>query len=83
MPNQSSNKGHIALRSCVICKKKIDHYQLLNFFIMGGSAVFDLKDRIEVRKYYLCDTPECKIALAKWLKRHHNRHLRMSQKTKR
>ncbi len=50
--------------------------KLLNFFTMGDGLVFDTKRVLPHRKFYLCDAAECKIGLAKWLKRFQRRQIK-------
>jgi len=69
MPNRNSKAGHQPLRTCVVCKKKIDQSVLLNFFIMRESVVFDTKRQIQTRKRYLCDEAVCKNGFEQWFKR--------------
>jgi predicted RNA-binding protein YlxR (DUF448 family) len=73
MPNINSKAGHVPIRTCVVCKKKIDCMKLLNFFTMGDGIIFDTKKVMPYRKFYLCDTTECKSGLAKWMKRFQRR----------
>jgi len=73
MPNRSSKAGHQPLRSCVVCKKKVDQKSLLNFFIMDCGIVFDPKRILAGRKNYLCAAQECFAGLEKWQKKHQKR----------
>ncbi|MDP3114530.1 MAG: DUF448 domain-containing protein [Candidatus Cloacimonadaceae bacterium] len=52
-----------------MCKKKVDYKQLLNFFILKDSVVFDMHRRLQTRKQYLCPEKECILGLEKWKKR--------------
>jgi len=61
------------MRTCVVCKKKVDQKGLLNFYIMNGGIVFDFKRILQIRKYYLCPNPECYAGLDKWRKRYQKR----------
>ena len=74
MPNSSSHANHVAIRTCVVCKKKVDQKGLLNFHIVNCGIVFDLQRLIQVRKYYLCPSAECFSGLEKWQKRAMKRH---------
>ncbi len=66
MPNQSSHAHHVPIRTCVICKKKIDQNILLNFYIVNSDFVFDLKRSVNKRKYYICHSEDCLKQLNKW-----------------
>ncbi|MDD4310423.1 MAG: DUF448 domain-containing protein [Candidatus Cloacimonetes bacterium] len=69
MPNRSSHANHSPIRTCVVCKKKVDQKRLLNFFIIESGIVFDCNRILPVRKYYLCPEVECFTGLDKWRKR--------------
>lgn len=73
MPNRSSNAGHIPMRTCVVCKKKVDQKRLLNFFSLDHGIVFDTKRILSGRKNYLCAAPDCFAGLEKWQKRQQKR----------
>lgn len=73
MPNRSSKADHISLRTCVVCKKKVDQKRLLNFFIMDRGIVFDTKRILDGRKFYLCPAMDCFTGLEKWQKRYQKR----------
>lgn len=73
MPNQNSHASHIALRTCVVCKKKVDQNRLLNFCIVTEGIVFDIQRLLPGRKFYLCAHPDCYQGLQKWRKRNHKR----------
>lgn len=62
------------MRTCVVCKKKVDRIQLLSFFTLGEKLVFDLANVLPIRKHYLCGDTACKTMLDKWLKRHLKRN---------
>ncbi|PKN73301.1 MAG: DUF448 domain-containing protein [Candidatus Cloacimonetes bacterium HGW-Cloacimonetes-3] len=74
MPNKNSHAYHNPIRTCVVCKKKVDQKGLLNFFIMNGGIVFDSLRIVAVRKNYLCPSQECFTGLDKWRKRYQKRH---------
>ncbi len=69
MPNKNSNKGHIPRRSCVVCRKKDEKRNLLRFVIIEGEIVFDMKQKLQQRGYYVCNENGCIIKLAKWRKK--------------
>ncbi|MDD2229138.1 MAG: DUF448 domain-containing protein [Candidatus Cloacimonetes bacterium] len=73
MPNKNSHADHQALRTCVVCKKKVDQKGLLNFYIMNVGIVFDIQRILQIRKYYLCRDAECFAGLDKWRKRYQKR----------
>ena len=67
MPNKSNNAGHVPIRTCIICKKKIEQKQLLSFFMLKSNMVFDVNRFVETRFKYVCHQPSCLQALDKWL----------------
>ncbi len=69
MPNKNSKKGHIPKRICVICKKKDYKENLLRFVIIEGGIIFDIKQRLHQRGYYVCDENQCIQKLEKWKKK--------------
>lgn len=69
MPNRSSHAHHVPLRTCVICKRKAQKQNLFRFILLDGKAVFDLKQKIMRRGYYVCDENECLQKLDKWISR--------------
>lgn len=69
MPNKSSKKGHIPIRSCVICRKKDEKSNLQRFIIEKGSIVFDEKQNMHGRGFYHCGNLQCVEKLEKWLKK--------------
>lgn len=73
MPNKNSKAEHIPLRTCVVCKKKVDQKQLLNFFLTESGIVFDYNRIIQVRKFYLCPSADCFKRLTKWRKGYQKR----------
>jgi len=73
MPNRSSKAGYQPIRTCVVCKKKVDQIDLLNFFSMDCGIVFDCKRKLTGRKFYLCPQPACFSGLEKWRKRYQKR----------
>lgn len=74
MPNKNSKAGHIAQRTCVVCRKKSAQNALLSFFLLNGKLVFDLTAHIQCRKYYLCGNAACAGGLPKWVARHTKKH---------
>ena len=69
MPNKASNKGHIPVRTCVICKKKGSKCLMHRFVIQKGAIFFDEKRVLEGRGYYFCDKEKCRASLESWLKK--------------
>lgn len=67
MPNKNSHALHIPLRSCVVCKKKVDRNQLYNFFMLNREVVIDLNRSIPTRKYYVCLDYSCLNSLQNWV----------------
>jgi len=68
MPNKNCNAGHKAVRTCVICKNRSLKEILLNFYMLNGrDIVFDIRNRVQTRKLYICHENECLIRLDKWL----------------
>ena len=82
MPNKNSKAGHIPLRTCVICKKKVDRIQLLSFFTLGEKFVIDVANMLPVRKNYVCRETACKALLNKWLVKHLKRRKNISKSQK-
>lgn len=76
MPNKNSKAEHIPLRTCVVCKKKVDRKQLLNFFLTESGIVFDCNRIIQVRKFYLCPSVDCFKGLTKWRKGYQKRKIK-------
>ena len=76
MPNKNSKAAQIKIRTCVVCKKKVDQNQLLNFFLTESGIVFDFGRIIPVRRFYLCPTADCFMGLSKWRKGHQKRKIR-------
>jgi predicted RNA-binding protein YlxR (DUF448 family) len=69
MSNKASRAGHIAERTCVICREKKAQSELLPCKIRAGKVVIDLQRRLQGRSYYICDNNKCINGMAKWLKR--------------
>jgi len=69
MPNKSSNKGHIPVRTCVICKEKGSKYSMQRFVIQKDTIFFDEKNVLDGRGYYCCDKEKCKDSLDLWIKK--------------
>ncbi len=69
MPNRSSHADHVPERSCVICKKKIDRSSLLKFVILKEQVIFDLRQMMSGRGFYICSEMDkrCLEHLDKWL----------------
>ncbi len=69
MPNRNSNAGHIATRTCVVCRTKAPATDMLSFVLIHAGLVFDIENRIQARKYHLCHADSCMEALPKWKQR--------------
>lgn len=69
MPNRSSHAGHIAQRSCVVCRQKTEITELIRFAVIMDAPVFDLFRRLPSRGYYVCDDNECLEKLKIWISR--------------
>jgi hypothetical protein len=69
MPNQSSKAGHIPSRTCVICHKKQPKNQLLRFTKMASGVVYDLKQKLEGRGYYVCNSEKCINKIDRWTRK--------------
>ncbi|HNX03280.1 MAG: YlxR family protein [Candidatus Cloacimonas sp.] len=76
MPNKNSKAAHLPIRTCVVCKKKVDQNQLLNFFLTESGIVFDFRRIIPGRRFYLCPSADCFKGLNKWRKGHQKRKIR-------
>ncbi len=69
MPNKSSKANHIVERSCVICRVKKNKSELLRFISFDGRQVFDLKNVIQARGFYICNDNACLSRLEQWIKK--------------
>ncbi len=69
MPNRNSHVGHLPERTCVICRTKKLKSALLRFVLIDGDIVFDCKQVLNKRGYYVCFEKECILKLEKWLKK--------------
>ncbi|MCK4956361.1 MAG: DUF448 domain-containing protein [Candidatus Cloacimonetes bacterium] len=69
MPNKASKADHIALRSCVVCRKQQPQSELLAFKLKDNKVVFDFKRQLSGRGYYVCDDNKCINRMDKWHKR--------------
>jgi len=74
MPNKCSHQDHSPMRTCVVCKKKVDQNRLLNFFTIDNEIVFDMQRVLPLRKLYICPNADCFAGLAKWRKRYQKRN---------
>lgn len=66
MPNKNSSKSHKPQRTCVVCRSRKEQDNLLSFILLPQGIVFDLKRRLQKRKYYLCPSRQCLIGFDKW-----------------
>lgn len=69
MPNKASKKGHVPVRTCVICKEKAEKTSMHRFVINDGEILFDEKKILKGRGYYYCDKEKCKASLNSWIKK--------------
>ncbi len=69
MPNKSSKANFVPQRMCVICRNRNIKENLLRFVIIDKEIVFDFKNRIEMRGYYVCKDGKCRTNIYKWLKK--------------
>jgi hypothetical protein len=67
MSDKASKKGHIPIRSCVVCRKKVTKNKLKRFIIKNGSIVMDPRQTFQGRGYYCCEV--CLDRLEKWMKK--------------
>lgn len=67
MPNANSKAGYTPIRTCVVCRQRSAKAELLPFILLPAGIVYDLKGRLQCRKYYHCVS--CLEDLPKWLKR--------------
>jgi len=70
MDNTHSRAGHRPIRTCVICRTKAEQQTMLNFFLLQGEIVFDLRRAVPTRKNYVCYNAACLQKLDKWAARH-------------
>lgn len=73
MPNQASHAGHIAERTCVICRKKQAQMNLLRFVIFNSKFVIDPHRSLAGKGYYCCQEAECLKKLEKWIQKYRKR----------
>ncbi|OQC11146.1 MAG: hypothetical protein BWX75_00133 [Candidatus Cloacimonetes bacterium ADurb.Bin088] len=66
MPNKNSSMGHKPQRTCVVCRSRKEQDSLLSFILLSQGIVFDLRRRLQKRKYYVCHSRQCLIGLDKW-----------------
>jgi len=78
MVNRNSRAGHKPLRTCVVCRKKLEKDNLIRFILIEGEVIFDLGQRFPARGYYVCDENNCIEKLEKWVIKR-----KRSRKTKR
>ena len=52
-------------RMCMICKKRNEKQNLFRFSSVDGRYLYDKKQKIQSRGFYLCDNPACLNALSK------------------
>ena len=52
-------------RMCMICKKRSEKQNLFRFSSVDGRYLYDKKQKIQSRGFYLCDNPACLNALSK------------------
>ncbi|MDY6915167.1 MAG: YlxR family protein [Candidatus Cloacimonadota bacterium] len=69
MPNKNSHAGHIPCRTCVICRQKKPKNELIRFQKLFSGIVFDLKNKLPGRGYYVCNSNKCILKMKKWIKR--------------
>ncbi len=67
MDNVHSKAGHSPIRTCVICKSKAEQDSLLNFYLLDGEVIFDIRKMVQTRKLYICHTETCLQKLDRWL----------------
>jgi predicted RNA-binding protein YlxR (DUF448 family) len=79
MPNQSSHAGIIPIRTCVICKSKVNQPALLSFFIIDKQIIFDIKRTLKTRNYYVCHREACLTLLPKWVVKRYRKTEPLSQ----
>jgi hypothetical protein len=58
------NKGHVPLRQCVVCKRRVEKPRLMRFVHGEGGWATDPDGRKPGRGAYLC-SPECAQAVKK------------------
>lgn len=73
MPNKSSKAGHIAERTCVVCREKTAQTGLYRFIIRHDKYIIDVDRRLGGRGYYCCKKAECLDRLEKWVRRYRKR----------
>ncbi|HOC94772.1 MAG TPA: YlxR family protein [Candidatus Cloacimonadota bacterium] len=58
--------SHKPQRTCVVCRSRKEQDSLLSFILLPQGIVFDLRRRLQKRKYYLCRSRQCLMGLDKW-----------------
>lgn len=61
--------SHKPQRTCVVCRSRKEQDSLLSFILLPQGIVFDLRRRLQKRKYYLCQSRQCLMGLDKWERR--------------
>ncbi|MBN2828749.1 MAG: DUF448 domain-containing protein [Candidatus Cloacimonetes bacterium] len=82
MPNQASKAGHKPERSCVICREKKQKTSMFRLVFVSHELIFDIKQIIPGRGYYLCNDNACLGKLEKWIRKK-KQWLNRKQKSKR
>ncbi len=58
-------KGHIPIRTCIICKTKAPKFKLIRYVKINDTLVIDENQIKPGRGFYIC-SEECKQKLAKY-----------------
>ncbi|HCO11665.1 MAG TPA: DUF448 domain-containing protein [Desulfonauticus sp.] len=64
-------KGHIPIRTCIICKKKAPKFEFIRYVKKNDLLEIDEKQILPGRGFYIC-SEECKQKIKKykgWLKK--------------
>ncbi|MBW6516152.1 MAG: DUF448 domain-containing protein [Candidatus Cloacimonetes bacterium] len=79
MPNRASRAGHIPYRTCVVCRKKKEKKEMIRFANLENDLIFDCRQRLEMRGFYVCDVNDCIILLDKWFRKFLRKNTRLGE----
>jgi len=79
MPNKSSDAEHKAVRTCVICKDRIEQDKLLSFYFLEKDIIFDIDRKVHARKKYVCFREDCLSQINKWADKYQKKAGRTSK----
>lgn len=80
MPNMHSKAQHTPQRTCVVCRTPKAVGELISFFVLPQGIVFDPQRRVQRRRNYVCQAPDCLRGLDKWKRNHMKRRFAQASK---